>query len=81
MYFCELSKQNFDCIVKSKFRTKIIMNNTLRQFIQYISVFILLLLGTSAFAQEVTKVKGKVTDASSGEPLIFVDVGFVGPYV
>ena len=47
----------------------------------FASFFILMFLGLSGYTQAVTKVTGKINDASTGEPLIFVDVGFVGTYV
>lgn len=42
-------------------------------------MFVLMALSLSS--QQVTSIKGKVIDATTGEPLIFVDLGFVGTYV
>ncbi len=42
---------------------------------------ILLVSNVELIAQKATTVTGKVIDAQTGEPLIFVDVGFVGTYV
>ena len=48
---------------------------------RYVLIALSILVASTVFSQEKTKVKGVITDASTGEPLPFVNVAFVGKNV
>ncbi len=51
------------------------------QTAKLILLFFVIIKSASLSGQQVTSIKGKVFDSSTGEALFFVDLGFVGTYV
>ena len=54
------------------------MNRMKNIFILIVCIFLLFIVNTANFAQELTRIKGKVTDINTKEPIPFVNIVFAG---